>query len=224
MVYHGQLMSDPGREIIERELGIPVYSRYNAVEAFKIGFTCEEREAFHWNADLTHVKVVDADGTSCAPGQTGEVIISNLVNRATVLLNYRLHDVASLSDERCPCGRTLPLLSDLEGRLEEILPLAEGRFLGPRAIWGIFKREPAVLQYQLVQERIDRYLLRLRTTDQPAFERVVPPALARLRELLGAECEVIASRHTRLEGLEPGKFRAVMTRVVRGGLTGTKPK
>jgi phenylacetate-CoA ligase len=224
VIYHGQAMGDPGREFFERELGIPVYSRYNAVEAFKIGFTCEERQAFHLNSDLTHVRIVDADGKPCAAGQTGEVIISNLVNRATVLLNYRLHDVAALSDELCACGRTLPLLSDLEGRLEEILPLAEGRFLGPRAIWRIFKTEPDVLQYQLVQERIERYLLRLRTTDQAAFERVVPPALGRLRELLGPGSEVVASRHARLEGLEPGKFRPVMSRVLPGGLTGTKPE
>src|SRR4030067_870432 len=106
-------MSDGGREFFERELGIPVYSRYNAVEAFKIGFTCEERQAFHLNSDLTHVRIVDADGKPCAAGQTGEVIISNLVNRATVLLNYRLHDVAALSDELCPCGRTLALLCAL---------------------------------------------------------------------------------------------------------------
>jgi phenylacetate-CoA ligase len=216
VIYHGQAMGDPGREFFERELGIPVYSRYNAVEAFKIGFTCEERQAFHLNSDLTHLRVVDAEGKPCAPGQPGEVVISNLVNRATVLLNYRLHDVAALSDARCPCGRSLPLLTDLAGRLEEILPLADGRLLAPRAIWGIFKREPDVLQYPLVQERIDRYLLRLRTSDQAAFERVVPSALGRLRELLGPGSQVVASRHASLEGLEPGKFRPVMSREVQG--------
>jgi hypothetical protein len=45
------------------------------------------------------------------PRTSGEVVVSNLVNRETVLLNYRLGDVAASLPDRCPCGRSLPLLS-----------------------------------------------------------------------------------------------------------------
>ena len=46
-------------------------------------------------------------------------MVSNLVNRGTVLLNYRLGDVAAKLDGRCACGRTLPMMSFLEGRSDE---------------------------------------------------------------------------------------------------------
>ena len=45
------------------------------------------------------------------------MVISNLVNRGAVLLNYRLGDVASLSTGKCSCGRILLMLSELEGRV-----------------------------------------------------------------------------------------------------------
>ena len=96
-----------GREFIEGTFGIPVFSRYNAMEAFKIGFFCEQRSGFHIHDDLCHVRIVGDDGQTLPPGQQGQVVISNLVNRATVLLNYRLGDVASISTARCACGACL---------------------------------------------------------------------------------------------------------------------
>ncbi len=100
VMYMGEALPHGARDYIEGELGIPVLSRYNAVEAFKIGFFCEERTGFHVHEDLCHVRVVREDGTTAPPGEQGQVVISNLVNRASVLLNYPIGDVASMSDTR----------------------------------------------------------------------------------------------------------------------------
>ena len=210
LLYHGQAMSEAGLEQIENRLGIRVYSRYNAVEAFKIAFTCESRDGFHLHCDLTHVKIVDPSGATLPPGERGEVVISNLVNRATVLLNYRLGDLAALASGACPCGRTLPRLSGIEGRTEEILTLASGRVLHPRAVWSVFKPQTEVLQYQLVQHAAERYEMRLKTADRTAFDRVVPTITARLREFLGADAILEASFHEQLEADEQGKFRTIV--------------
>ena len=59
-----------------------VMSRYCAVEAFKIGYFCEERTGFHLHDDLCHVRIVRADGTARRAGEPGEIVISNLVNHA----------------------------------------------------------------------------------------------------------------------------------------------
>ena len=126
-------------------------SRYSAAEAFKIGFFCEECTGFHLHEDLCHVRTIGTDGQTLAPGEPGAIVISNLINRASVLLNYPIGDVGSISEERCPCGRTFKLLSELEGRVEDILSLPGGRFVHPRACWETFKhhtRSP----YQLTQQ------------------------------------------------------------------------
>ncbi len=101
LLYGGDAMTNAGRDFIEEKFGVPVLSTYQAMECFKIGFFCENRENFHLHEDLCHVKIVNADGEEVADDEKGEVVISNLVNRGTVLLNYRLGDIASISNRKC---------------------------------------------------------------------------------------------------------------------------
>jgi phenylacetate-CoA ligase len=92
ILYGADHMPDADRALIEGEFGIPVLSSYQAVEAMHIAFQCEQRQGFHLNLDLVAVRTVDAAGRTLPPGQSGDIVISNLTNRATVLLNYRLGD------------------------------------------------------------------------------------------------------------------------------------
>ncbi len=46
-----------------------------------------------------------------------------------VLLNYRLNDQGLLDPEPCPCGRSLPRLRGLQGRITDVIPLPDGREL-----------------------------------------------------------------------------------------------
>jgi len=145
------VLPDAARRLIEERYGIPVFATYQAIEAFKIGFECSQHRGYHLNVDLYPVRIVDAQGQPAPDGETGEVVISNLVNRATVLLNYRLGDLASVSSEPCPCGRSLPLMPSLEGRSGEVIELPSGRFVHPQAVRTVFTGEEHVWQYQIIQ-------------------------------------------------------------------------
>jgi phenylacetate-CoA ligase len=208
--YGGETLPPGAREQIEGEFGVPVLSRYTAAEAFKIGFMCDRRTGFHLNEDLCHVRIVGRDGEAVATGAEGEVVISNLYNRATVLLNYRLGDVAAMSDETCPCGRTLKLMTELQGRLEDILTLPGGRFVHPRAVWGALNANPHILQYQLVQHEPRRFELKLATVDEQAFESGRELAVAELERVLGPDATIAASRRGKLDDGGRGKFRPVV--------------
>ena len=97
VMYVAEALPHGGREQIEGAFGIPVMSRYSAAEAFKIGFYCERRSGFHLHEDVTHVRVVGAEGETLGPDETGRLVISNLVNRGSVLLNYPIGDLGSIS-------------------------------------------------------------------------------------------------------------------------------
>ncbi|HEX8204948.1 MAG TPA: hypothetical protein VF587_02695, partial [Solirubrobacteraceae bacterium] len=175
VMYMAEALPEGARELIEDTFGIPVLSRYSAAESFKIGFVCEERRGFHLHEDLCHVRTDD----------DGRLLLSNLVNRATVLLNYPIGDVGAVTDEPCPCGRTFRLLSELEGRVEDILTLADGRHVHPRRIWQVFKDDEDVLQYQLVQHGPARFELTLATLHDRAFDRARARVAPQLHTLLG---------------------------------------
>jgi phenylacetate-CoA ligase len=139
-VYGGDAVTGAGWELAD-SLGCCLYSVYSAVEADRIGFQCELRQGHHLNVDMCSVRLVDARGRDVPAGEPGEVVISNLWNRATVLLNYRLGDRATMAVEPCPCGRTLPVLEELHGRVSDVVRLADGRELSELVLDGMFRPE-----------------------------------------------------------------------------------
>ena len=164
-------MSAAGRAFVEERFGVPVISRYGAVEAPRIGLMCEARSGFHLNEDLCHLRLIDADGRDVPDGEVGEVVISNLVNRGTLLLNYRLGDYARFAQGACPCGRTLRRLEGLEGRVAEVLRLGNG-FVHQYAIWHALTAIDDLVNFQLVQLKRRRFELRLEPASREGYEPV----------------------------------------------------
>ena len=208
--YGADAMTEPGRRLIEDEFGAVVLAQYNAVEAFKIGFGCEAGQGYHLHEDLCWVSLVDGAGRPVPDGQPGEIVLTNLVNRGTVLLNYRLGDVGVRATSPCACGRTLPRLAELRGRVGEVLVLPGGRLVHPSAVWGVFRQTSDVLRYQLVQEEPTRFLLRVLATDRAAYDDRIGGILERLRDLLGS-VTVEPVFDPELEFAKAGKFRPVVS-------------
>jgi phenylacetate-CoA ligase len=151
VLYWGDALSQSARRLIQEEFGLPAFSVYSAKEAFHIGFECDQHRGYHLNVDLNPLRLIDDSGGTVPDGENGEVVVSNLVNRATILLNYRLGDVAAKVPGQCPCGRSLPLLSYLEGRTDDWLRSPSGALRHPQAVRTLFTQEPGVLRYQVVQ-------------------------------------------------------------------------
>ena len=152
-------------------MGIHVLSLYQSVEAGAIGFECERHRGHHVNSDTCPVRIVDPEGRDVADGESGEVLISNLANRATVLINYRQGDIARRI-EPCDCGRALPMISRLEGRTAEWLTLPDGTTMHPQSVRMLLRMERSIRRYQVVQEQPDRFLLSLVTppdADRPGM-------------------------------------------------------
>lgn len=190
-VYGGDMMKAGTRRWVEREFGCLVYSTYQAIETGRIGFECERRDGFHLNVDLCHVRLVDEGGEPVPEGEPGEVVVSNLENRATVLLNYRLGDRAVLSSGRCPCGRTLPVLERLEGRVHEIVTLADGRKVHGTLLTALFLYElDDAVQDQIVHPGRGRIVWRVVPAPGADRDRIRRAVLRRAEEALGAENRV----------------------------------
>lgn len=208
-LYVGDGITNDSRKRIEEKFGVPVISRYNSVESFKLGYLCEKRSGFHTHEDLCPIRIVPV---KTEDGQTnrGEIVISNLMNHGTVLLNYRLGDVATLGDNRCSCGRTSPVLSELEGRLEDVIFLQNGEYVHPRTVWNVFKQRKEVLQYQLIQKEPERYELKLVTADQDSYGRIIHEVISDLKMLLGNSAVIEPSFYEEIKRVGEGKFRPVI--------------
>ena len=153
-------MSEADRLFIEQEFGIPVISTYQSTEVLRIGFYCEQRTGFHLSLDAMAARILDDDNREVAPGESGHIIVSNLTNRATVLLNSRMGDVVTRGKIPCPCGRTLPMIESIRGRSGDLLRLADGRIMHGLVATELVLGLPGVRQVQLVQKTLDQFVLR----------------------------------------------------------------
>jgi phenylacetate-CoA ligase len=139
--YGSEALSEQARRLITEEFGIAVIGSYSAVEAFNAGFECERHRGYHLNVDFCPLRIVDPDGRDLPVGEQGEVVISNLATRGTMLLNYRLGDLASLIEEPCDCGRSLPLLSRVKASIGEWVKDASGERVHPMAFNYVLNEE-----------------------------------------------------------------------------------
>ena len=155
VLYGADRMPDHDKELIENHFGVHVLSSYQAAEALRIAYQCEKKECFHINMDHTAVRVVDDKGSAMGPGERGEIIISNLINRATVILNYKLGDLVTLGRSACPCGRTLPSLSCIEGRNIDLIRLETGEIIHTAILLADIHAIEGIIQVQLIQENVN---------------------------------------------------------------------
>lgn len=215
--YGGDALSPATRARIETRLGAAVWSCYQAVEALKIGYECVQHRGLHVHADLCDVRIVDDAGRSLPAGETGDVVISNLVNHGTVLLNYRLGDRATLLPRPCPCGSSLPLLGFPEGRVEEWLETASGERVYSQRLRSLIVDEEEIRRFQIVQESASRVRLSIVPSVGAQRAALGERCRAAFAALLGPAVAVEVAFVDDLERTAAGKVNTVIRRPGRGG-------
>ncbi len=150
------------RKTIEAVFGVKVTDMYGCEEVGLIASECERHEGLHMNVDQLVVEVLRSDGSPAPPGEVGVVVVTDLLNRAMPMIRYRMEDTAELAGTPCTCGRGLPLLRRITGRVADFLRRQDGsRVAGISLIENSLTRIPGLEQMQIVQEALDRICLRI---------------------------------------------------------------
>jgi phenylacetate-CoA ligase len=213
IVATSMMLLKPEREVIERVFGVPVTNRYGCEELGLIACECERHAGMHLSAETVWVETLHADGSSCAPGEDGRLVITDLVNRGQPLIRYEVGDRGVLTTDPCPCGRGWPLLAALTGRIADFLLALDGsRVAGISLIENTLTRLPGIRQLQLVQEERGALVANL----VPATgwsETVAQNLTASLRDALGADLRVEIRLAERIAQEPSGKYRFSICRV-----------
>jgi phenylacetate-CoA ligase len=209
--YSSDSLPENTRRVITERFGIPVFSAYQANEALKMGFECECHTGYHLNIDLYPLRIADAEGRSLPDGETGEVFISNTVNSATVLLNYRLGDLAAIIPDACPCGRTLPMLTFPPGRSDDLLELPSGETVHPQIARSIFTPEAEVWQFQVTQTSRTSFTAEVVVAKSADLAALRARVMTRFAERFGQQVAVDLSFVDHIDRIVGGKFRTVIS-------------
>jgi len=117
---------------------------------------CEAKDGLHLFADEFYPEVIDPDtGEPMEEGVAGELTLTTLTKEAIPLLRYRTGDIVSINHEPCKvCGRTLPRISKIKGRTDDML-IIRGINVFPSQIESVLLQiEETEPHYLIVVDRV----------------------------------------------------------------------
>lgn len=112
------------RQKIEELLCIDACDIYGLTEIAGpgIAFECLEKTGMHINEDHVIAEIIDpATGKQLPFGQEGELVFTTITKRGMPMMRYRTHDLCTLTDKTCGCGRTLARMGRITGRTDDML-------------------------------------------------------------------------------------------------------
>lgn len=146
------------RRLIEEVFDQKVIDRYGCEEVSLIGCECEKHEGMHLNIEHLFVEFLKDDDTPAATGEPGRIVVTDLMNRAMPFIRYQVEDVGVPSARKCSCGRGLPLMENVTGRVADFLLRKDGsRVAGVSLIENTLTRLAGLDQMQIVQNQIDQF-------------------------------------------------------------------
>jgi len=144
---------------LNSEWGVRCSEYYSANEAGYIALRCLEANHLHVQSESVLVEILDEAGNPCVAGETGRIVITPLHNLATPLIRYELGDYATMG-EPCACGRALPVIRQVLGRVRNLVRTPDGRRYWPVEL-AKFNSIHAIRQFQYIQSAIDTVQLQL---------------------------------------------------------------
>jgi phenylacetate-coenzyme A ligase PaaK-like adenylate-forming protein len=159
-----ELMGPDTEAELRQTFNVPVTNNYSMAECMALTSGCPSGRGAHLSTDLALLEVVDEQGHPVPPGTAGhKVLLTNLYYRVQPFIRYEIGDVVTVTDEPCPCGSRLPLVSGVNGRTADQFWVRVGdryRRLSQHFFRIAFHTCPEVAEFQAVQTERNRFVVR----------------------------------------------------------------
>lgn len=151
------------RAVLARAFGPAIFETYGSRETMLIAAECEAHEGMHVQQENLFVEIV-RNGVAAAPGEAGDVVVTDLHNYGMPLIRYVNGDVAMAAPESpCPCGRGLSKIARVDGRRADALVGLDGNSL-PGIVFHVLlsdARRELIRQFQAVQAEDGHVVLKV---------------------------------------------------------------
>jgi phenylacetate-CoA ligase len=149
------------RRVIEKGFACPVRETYGMAEIACAASECAAGTLHLW-PEVGMLELLDDDDQPVAPGHTGRIIATKLLNPDMPLIRYDTQDLAQADPEQqgsCACGRTLPKLRKLLGRNDDVIVTKDGRRIVQ--IDRIFDPCFDIREAQILQQALGQFTIKV---------------------------------------------------------------
>jgi len=158
------------RMSIEKAFHCKVFDCYGCGDGGAQAYECPTHNGYHLAIERAIIEFIDTNNNIIKPGQTGDIISTDLHNYAMPFIRYNTGDMGALAETHCSCGRGLTLMKSIEGRILDFILLPNGnKIRGLRLIdlfyehigGGYIKELSTIKQFQLIQNKQDELIVRI---------------------------------------------------------------
>jgi phenylacetate-CoA ligase len=179
------------RQRIELAWGARVFDHHGLTETGPISIECPANPGGLHVIETGYIaEVIDPQTLEpLPPGQTGELVLTNLHRLGSPVIRYRTGDLVSVDLKPCPCGSPfLRLEGGIRGRTDDMI-LLRGNNVYPSALEAVIHRFPEVAEYRV---EIEQSELRIQVeVDAQSASRVTESLSHAIRNELLFRAEVI---------------------------------
>jgi phenylacetate-CoA ligase len=213
IISSAEVLYEYQRELIESVFQCKVFNRYGSREFGNIAHECPEHSGMHINIDHVYIECLTENGKAANPGETGELIITDLDNYAMPFIRYRIGDTGVLSERNCSCGRGLPLFEEVGGRTFDIIVGANGQNLGG-TFWTLFLRTAieGIQQFQVVQESEKKIIIKI-VVNESFKSKNIDVLTKKIHQYCGEDMQITLEVVDKIPLTKSGKFRFVISKV-----------
>jgi phenylacetate-CoA ligase len=211
------------RETVESQFRCRVFNRYGSREVGNIACECGAHRGLHVDALGKYVEILDDRGEECPAGTAGRVVVTLLTNFTMPLIRYEIGDLAVKAAGACACGRGLPTLERVSGRIVDLFRNAAGARVDGEYFTHIFYGLECVERFQVIQRAIDRIEIRVVLRGEggrAAWEQAFPTLAAGIRRVMGEGCAARGEIVDRIEPSKSGKHRYTICELGDGDRNG----
>jgi len=219
-IFGAEPWSEGMREQIEKEWNILALDVYGLSEIIGPGVAmeCPGKNGLHIWADHFIPEVIDpSTGEVLEEGKDGELVITTLTKEALPLIRYRTGDIVSLTSEPCSfCGRTMPRISKIKGRIDDML-IIRGVNVFPSQIEAVLMNIPEVApHYQIIltrEKHLDRMEILVEVVEEAFSDEV--RKLEELERKVVSEIESTLGISVKVKLVEPKSIERSMGKAKR---------
>jgi phenylacetate-CoA ligase len=202
---------DEQRLQINRTFGCPVANGYGSRDAGFIAHECPQG-GMHITAEDIIVEIVNPNGKSLPPGESGEIVVTHLATEDFPFIRYRTGDIGILDTNICSCGRGLPMLKEIQGRSTDFLTAQDGTIMHGLALVYILRDLPQICAFKIVQESLDLTNVYI-VSENGLSQEIREKTEQEFRNRLGKNVNISILEVAEISVEKSGKFRYVVSKV-----------
>jgi phenylacetate-CoA ligase len=199
------------RKSIENTFNCMIFDYYSGRDTSLQAAECSEHFGYHMSIENSVVEFIK-DSESVNAGETGKLILTDLCNYAMPFIRYEIGDLGSPTDEICPCGRNLPIMKSLKGRIFDFVFTPDGHYI-PGEYFHCMIIEyniKSIKEFQIIQESKNKLTIYIvKNSNEPVDD--INRFITEIQKIVGENVDIKLIYTSSIKRTSSGKLRHVIS-------------